>query len=85
MNAAIYLLCAFAALLCTVLLAFGARRTGSRMLAWSALCFTLLTAANVLLVVDDLALPGAALWPVRHGLSLLAVGSLVYGLIMEKR
>ena len=85
MSGLIYALCALAALLCTVLLTLGARRTRSRMLVWSAICFALLTAANVVLVLDFLVFPGMALWPVRQGLSLLAVGSLVYGLIMEER
>ncbi|GAB1594972.1 DUF5985 family protein [Lysobacter claricitrinus] len=85
MNAIIYTLCALAALLCAVLLAQGARRSRSRMLVWSAVCFGLLTAANVVLVLDFLVFPGVALWPVRQGLSLLAVGALIYGLIMEER
>lgn len=85
MNAAIYALCALAALLCAVLLGLGARRARSRMLVWSAICFALFAAANVVLVLDYVVFPGLALWPVRQGLSLLAVGSLVYGLIVEER
>lgn len=85
MNGIVYLLCAAAGLLCTALLTLGARRTRSRMLVWSAICFGLLAASNVVMVLDALVFPGAALWPVRHGLSLLAVGSLIYGLIMEER
>lgn len=85
MNTLIYALCAAAALACAMLLAVGARRVRSRMLIWSAVCFGLLAAANVVLVLDFLVFPGLALWPVRHGLSLLAVGSLIYGLIMEER
>lgn len=85
MNAAIYALCALAALLCAVLLGLGARRVRSRMLVWSAVCFALLAAANIVLVLDYVVFPGTVLWPVRQGLSLLAVGSLVYGLIVEER
>ena len=85
MNATIYALCALAALLCALLLGLGARRTRSRMLVWSAICFGLLAAANVVLVLDFVVFPGLALWPVRQGLSLLAVGSLIYGLVMEDR
>lgn len=81
----VYGLCAVAALACAWLLALGARRSRSRMLAWSALCFALLAAANIVLVLDVWAFPGIALWPVRTGLSLLAVGSLIYGLVMEER
>ena len=85
MNATIYALCALAALLCALLLGLGARRTRSRMLVWSAICFGLLAAANVVLVLDFVVFPGLALWPVRQGLSLLAVGTLIYGLVMEDR
>ena len=85
MNATIYALCALAALVCAVMLALGARRSRSRMLVWSAICFALFAAANVVLVLDFVVFPGLALWPVRQGLSLLAVGSLVYGLIVEDR
>ena len=85
MNTLIFALCALAALACAVLLWMGARRSRSRMLVWSAVCFALLAAANIVLVLDYLVFPGIALWPVRQGLSLLAVGSLIYGLIMEER
>jgi hypothetical protein len=85
MNIAIYLLCALAALVCAVMLGLGARRSRSRMLVWSAICFGLLAAANIVLVLDFVVFPGLALWPLRQGLSLLAVGSLVYGLIVEDR
>ncbi|TZF89261.1 hypothetical protein FW784_08950 [Lysobacter lacus] len=72
-------------MLCAILLGLGARRVRSRMLVWSAICFALLAAANIVLVLDFVVFPGLALWPVRQGLSLLAVGSLVYGLIVEER
>jgi hypothetical protein len=87
MNVAIYLLCALAALACAILLASGARRSRSRLLVWSAICFGLLAVANVVLVLDFVVFPGpdVALWPLRQSLSLLAVGSLVYGLIVEDR
>lgn len=85
MNVMVYTLCGLAALACAWLLASGARRAGSRMLVWSAVCFALLAAANIVLILDFLVIPGIALWPVRHGLSLLAIGSLIYGLIMEER
>jgi len=85
MNLLVYGLCAGAALACAWLLAVGARRSRSRMLAFSALCFALLAAANVVLVLDVWVFPGIALWPVRSGLSLLAISSLIYGLVMEER
>lgn len=81
----VYALCAVTALACTLLLLTGARRSGSRMLLWAAGCFLLLTAANAVVVLDLLVFPGVALWPIRHGLSLAAIGVLIYGLIMEER
>jgi hypothetical protein len=87
MNATLYALCALAALVCAVMLGLGARRSRSRMLVWSAICFGLLAVANVVLVLDFVVFPGPdiRLWPLRQGLSLLAVGALVYGLIVEDR
>jgi len=85
MSSIVYGLCAAAALMCAWLLAAGARRARSRMLVWSAVCFALLAAANIVLVLDFLVFPGIALWPVRDGLSLLAISSLIYGLVMEER
>ncbi|AXK73234.1 hypothetical protein DWG18_13725 [Lysobacter sp. TY2-98] len=87
MSIAIYVLCALAALGCAVLLGLGARRVRSRMLVWSAICFGLLTLANIVLVLDFVVFPGpdVRLWPVRQGLSVLAIGALIYGLIMEDR
>lgn len=85
MSSIVYGLCAAVALMCAWLLAAGARRARSRMLVWSAVCFALLAAANIVLVLDFLVFPGIALWPVRDGLSLLAISSLIYGLVMEER
>lgn len=87
MSIAIHVLCALAALMCAILLGLGARRVRSRMLVWSAICFALLAAANIVLVFDFVVFPGpdVRLWPVRQSLSLLAVGALIYGLIMEER
>ena len=60
-------------------------RGGTARIVCARLLKSVLAAANVVLVLDALVFPGVALWPVRQGLSLLAVGSLVYGLIMEER
>ncbi|MFC5571174.1 DUF5985 family protein [Lysobacter yangpyeongensis] len=81
----VYALCACTSLVCAVLLMIGARRTRSRMLLWASICFWLMTAANVVVILDSMVFRGVALWPVRHGLSLAAVCILVYGLIMEDR
>ena len=79
-----YALCALTAATCAVLLFLAWRRSRSRMLWWSAVCFVFLTMANIFLVIDFFVLPDKGLWPVRHGLSLAAISALLYGLIFEE-
>lgn len=80
----IYALCALTALACSAMLFAGARRTGSRMLFWSSLCFACLTLTNVLVIADNYLFPNNALWAVRLMSALLAVALLLYGLIFEE-
>ena len=80
----VYALCALTAAACALLLFLAWRRSRSRMLWWSGVCFLFLTVANILLVVDYFVLPDRALWPLRHGLSLAAISALLYGLIFEE-
>lgn len=81
----IYSLCALTSLACVVLLWRAQRGTRSRLLFWTAWCFLLLAANNVLLVLDKV------VWPVevdlrfwRLGTGLAAVALLLYGLVMEE-
>jgi hypothetical protein len=77
---AVYLLCFVASAICAFLLSRGFRRTPSPLLFWSAACFWLLTANNLLLVLDllvflpDLTIP-------RLLLSLAAASTLLFGFI----
>lgn len=80
----IYVLCALSSLACAVLLHRKAGQTGVRMLFWCGLCFSLLTVANVLVMVDHYVFPNVELWPLRNGASLLAIAVLLYGLIFEE-
>jgi hypothetical protein len=80
----IYALCALTALACSVMLFAGAKRTGSRMLFWSGLCFACLTLTNLLVIADNYVFPGNTLWPLRLTSALLAVALLLYGLIFEE-
>ena len=80
----VYALCALTAAACALLLFLAWRRSRSRMLWWSGVCFLFLTVAYILLVVDYFVLPDRALWPLRHGLSLAAISALLYGLIFEE-
>ncbi len=85
MAALIYSLCALTSFGCLVLLWRSYLATGARLLFWSALCFLLLAANNVLLVVDKLVLPvevDLSLW--RLGAALAAVALLLFGLVWEE-
>ena len=83
MAAVIYALCAVTSLVCAVLLlrAYGASRTS--LLLWSGLCFAGLTANNVLLVVDRIALPLTDLTTLRLAVGFFALMLLLFGLIWE--
>jgi hypothetical protein len=76
--------------LCTLLCAWVAwllwrhhGRTRSRVLFWSALCFSGLTFSNLLLVADKLAFPATDLSPLRHVAALASILVLLYGLVYE--
>lgn len=80
---AIYVLCVLAAALCTGLLLRGYRRSGTRLLLWSGLCFGFLSLNSLVVILDILLLPTTDLQLLRHGASLAAVGTLLFGLIWE--
>lgn len=79
----VYLLCALTSLTCVVLLWRGWKRTGARLLFWSALCFVGLFLNNVLLIVDTRVLPQMDLALVRMIPALLGALALVYGLVWD--
>lgn len=83
MAGIIYSLCTFTALGCALLLLRGYRRSKSRLLLWSGLCFVGLSMNNLLLVLDLLVLPSIDLSSVRLIPALIGMILLVYGLIME--
>lgn len=84
MASIIYGLCALLSLGISYLLWRHHARTRSRVLFWSACCFTGLTINNVLLVVDKLVLPEADLSLARQVTALLALSLLLFGLIYEE-
>ena len=81
--AAVYLLCFLTSAACALLLARSYRRTRARLLFWSGLCFLLLAANNLLVVVDLLLIPGIDLRLVRYLLQLAAVGLLLFGFVWD--
>lgn len=70
-------------LICAVLLVVGWRRTRSRLIMWSALCFLLLTINNALIFADVLIVPDTDLSLVRAGSALMGFSVLLFGLIWE--
>jgi hypothetical protein len=81
--ATVYLLCFLTSAACTWLLARSYRRTGARLLFWSALCFLFLAASNLVVIVDLLVLTDADFRLVRYLLALAAVGLLLFGFIWD--
>jgi hypothetical protein len=80
-----YTLCSAAALLCAILLWRGFRRTGTRLLLWSAVCFSCLTLNNLLVLGDLVIFPNINLFLVRNLAALVGIGALLFGLIWEER
>jgi hypothetical protein len=81
----VYTLCFATGALCAWLLARSYRRTRSRLLMWSALCFALLAVVNFVVVLDMLVYPTQVdLRPVRLWLSLAAVAVLLFGFIWDE-
>ena len=83
MAAVIYSLCALTCLACVVLLFRSYRRTRSRMLLWSGLCFVGLTASNFFLVLDRLVFPLIDFSTARLAAAFVGLLLLLYGLIWE--
>jgi len=80
---AVYLLCFLTSTTCAVMLGRSFRRTRTRLLFWSALCFGLLAANNLLLVLDLMVFPTVDLSIFRGLVSLAAVAVLIYGFIWD--
>jgi hypothetical protein len=81
--AAVYVLCFLTSGACAYLLARNYRRTGTRLLMWSALCFGLLALNNVVVFLDALVIHDVDLALARLGLSLAAVSVLLFGFIWD--
>jgi hypothetical protein len=81
----VYLLCMVTSALCAVLLVRSYRRTRTRLLLWSSLCFVCLAGNNALLFLDLVVYTSIDLSPVRSAAALLGIGLLVFGLISESR
>jgi hypothetical protein len=81
----VYTLCFATGAACAVLLARSYLRVRSRMLFWSALCFVLLAAVNLLVIFDLVIYPDSVdLRPYRIWLTLVAVAVLLFGFIWDE-
>jgi len=80
----VYLLCVLTSALCAILLGRSYLRTRMRLLLWSSLCFVLLSANNLVVVIDLAILPAVDLRALRHALSLGAVLLLLIGFIWDR-
>lgn len=83
MGATVYILCSVTSIVCAGLLIRGYRASQARLLFWSSLCFIGLAINNVLLVVDLVLVPQIDLSPVRNLSALVAVGTMLFGLIWD--
>ena len=81
--AAVYILCLLTSGACAYLLARNYRRTGTRLLMWSALCFLFLALNNGVVFIDALVLTDLDLAIPRLALSLAAVAVLLFGFIWD--
>lgn len=80
---AVYVLCFVTSALCAWLLGRGYRRSGAQLLLWSALCFVLLAANNLLVVVDLVVLTERTFRLERLVLMLAAVSVLLVGFVWD--
>ena len=83
MATVVYLLCALTSTTCAVLLARGYRRSRTRLLLWSAVCFGFLALNNMLLVIDLAVWHDVDLSVVRTATALTGLVALLYGLIFD--
>jgi hypothetical protein len=79
----VYSLCFLTSALCAGLLSRMFARSGVRMLFWSAACFVMLAASNLIVILDMVVFPDIDFRLVRLGISFVGVTVLVFGFIWE--
>jgi hypothetical protein len=85
MAEAVYLLCATASAVCAALLVRAYLQNRRRILFWSAVCFVGLMLNSIMVVVDLILVPNVDLSWVRGLVAVIALGSLLFGLIWDAR
>jgi predicted membrane channel-forming protein YqfA (hemolysin III family) len=81
----VYVLCAIVSIVCASMLLRGYRRSRTRLLFWSSLCFAGLALNNILTVIDLMVIPQIDLASLRSGVALVSIGALIYGLTWDGR
>jgi hypothetical protein len=85
MAEAVYLLCTAASAICATLLVRAYLHNRRRILFWSAVCFVGLMLNSIMVVVDLILVPNVDLSWVRGLVAVIALGSLLFGLIWDSR
>jgi len=85
MAGLVYLLCAATSLLCAVMLLRSFARQRVRLLLWSGICFVGLMIDNAILYVDLIVIPDVDISIWRKLPGLLAVATLLFGLIWDSK
>jgi hypothetical protein len=81
--AIVYVLCFLTSAACAWLLGRSYRRTSTRLLLWSSVCFSFLAVNNFVLILDLLVLPDEDLRLLRLLLALAATLSLIWGFVID--
>ena len=79
----VYALCFLTSGLCASLLLRAYRRTGARLVFWSAVSFSFLALNNFLVLCDLVWFPNVDLVAYRHAAAIAAVAVLLYAFIWE--
>lgn len=85
MNGIVFLLCAVTCIVCVALLWRGWRRSGVRLLLWTAACFAGLAINNILLFVDVVLVPDIDLALLRGLPALAGCATLLWAMVWESR
>lgn len=82
-QSAVYVLCSLTSFVAMLLVYRSYAQNRTRLLLWTALAFVALAVNNLVLFVDIVILPDVSLLVLRHLVSLIAVGLLLYGFVWE--
>ena len=85
MDTALDILTLLTTILCAILLFRGYQNVRKRLLLWSGMCFLGLSLATLLRIMDLRIFLATDLYSYRLGMTALAMGLLLYGLIWESQ